>query len=128
MAPTTTAADMPLPGPGLAASISSAGAGTLIGYIGAALIQAHSQKKTRAEDASVLVAAATELTDRLLKRNTDLAKINAEARRALADLTDAVQLAMDTFEKFPDVGDGAHNRAIMVALQTALDKANQVEI
>ncbi len=119
---------MPLPGPGLAASISSAGIGTVVGYIGAALIQARSQKKTASEDASVLVGAATELTDRLLTRNTELAHINAQAREALQALVDAVQLAQDVFEEFPETGDGAHNRKMMQVLQTALDVANAVEI
>ncbi len=118
---------MPLPGPGLAASISSAGVGTLIGYIGSALIQARSQKKTKADDASVLVGAATELTDRLLKRNADLAHVNMEARKALQALVDAVQLAQDAFHEIGS--DDTHlNVDLMVTLQAALDAANAVEI
>jgi uncharacterized membrane protein YccC len=109
-------------------ALSSAGIGTAIGYVSSAVIQARSQKKTRAEDASVLVAAASELTDRLLQRNSELAHANATARRALAKLIDAVQQAENVFERFPEVGDGATNRAMMALLQEALDVANQVEI
>ncbi len=107
-------------------SVSSAGIGTAIGYISAAVIQSRSQRKTNAEDASVIVQAATELTDRLLKRNADLAHVNMEARKALSALIVAVQLAQDTFEDLPT--EIPRNIKLMSVLQKALDKANSVEL
>ena len=108
--------------------LSTAGIGTGVGYIAAAVIQSRSTKKTSADDANAIVGAATELTDRLLKRNEQLAHANAQARNALSKLIQAVQTSQDVFEKFPEVGDGANNRAMMIVLQAALYLANTIEI
>lgn len=111
------------------ASVSSAGFGTAIGYVASALIQAHGQKKSRADEASVLVAAASELTDRLLKRNTDLAHVNAQLRHALGTLIDAVQTAQDNFNDLPpEIRQGKRSSIdVMAVLQAALNVASDVE-
>lgn len=98
-----------------------------IGYVGAAAITARSQRKSKIDEAQVLVEVATEITDGLLRRNRELAHINAGLRRALQKLTVGVQIAQDTFERFPETGDSAANRSMMALLQEALDIANSVE-
>jgi hypothetical protein len=112
----------------IVASLSSAGIGTAVGYIASAMIEARAHRKTKADDAGALVNAATELTDRLLRRNSELAHANATARNALGKLIIAVQKTQDLFERFPEVGDGAFNRELLVTLQLALDAANLVEM
>src|SRR5271166_5392348 len=109
-------------------SVTSAGVGTAVGYIAAAIIQTRSQRESDEDKAGALVTAAATLTDRLLTRNRELSHTNTQLRRALNKLIDAVQLAQDTFEHFPTVGDGKHNREMMEVLHTALDIANAVEL
>ncbi len=110
----------------LVTSFSSAGIGTGIGYITAALIQTRNHKRTKAQDVSALVTAANTITDRLMQRNNELIHINAQARQALSKLVDAVQAAQDRFRELPDVCD--ESTTLMATLQAALDAANAVEI
>jgi hypothetical protein len=75
--------------------------GAAIGAIGSALVGARSHRN---EGASALVDAATQLTDRLLKRNNDLTDIEQDMRRMLIRLSDAVTVCE---RQHPHVSDDA---------------------
>ena len=60
------------------AGLSTAGIGTGVGYIAAAVIQGRATRKTKADDSNAIVSAATLFADRLLTRNSDLAHVNAQ--------------------------------------------------
>src|SRR5271167_2026914 len=115
-----------MPAGNIVTSITSAGVGSAVGYIAAAIIQARSQRETDENKAGALVEAAATLTDRLLTRNKELSSTNRHLRQALNKLIDAVQTAQNVFEHFPDVGDGLANRDMMAVLQLALDAANAI--
>lgn len=110
--------------------MSAAGVGTAIGYLGAAVVKARASRRTRADEASVVVDAANTIVGRLLERNASLAHTNMLARAAMSKLVMAVQLALDRFEELPpeQVRDIQRNVDLMVALQAALDAANAVEL
>jgi hypothetical protein len=90
--------------------------GAAMGAIVSALIGARSKK---AEGAGALVEAASELTDRLLTRNTELAETERAIRKVLITLSDAVTGCL---HEYPHQSDACMDilRAANQAAQTIL--------
>lgn len=110
-------------------ALSSAGIGSALGYVGAAMIEARSHKRTKTDDAGALVTAATQLTDRLLTRNSELAHTNSQLRVALNALMTAVQLAQNTLHDLGEgVCDDCSSRQLMVVLDQALTAAEGIAV
>jgi hypothetical protein len=101
--------------PAAFAALVAASLGTAIGAISAALIRARS---IRAEGAGALVQAASQLTDRLLARNTDLSEELHTMRLILDELDEAV---VDLLYEMPHPSDSTLDR-----LREAHHKAQEI--
>lgn len=102
-------------------ALAYAGVGAGLGTVGAAAIASRSGKaQSRAEATSLLTNSAVGFSERVSAHNIELTKENREAREALINITDAMDLvldAMDTLLKQVVVNGGRD--AIQMAITTA---------
>jgi saccharopine dehydrogenase-like NADP-dependent oxidoreductase len=96
------------------AALVTGGVGAAVGGVGTAIVQSMSHKgESRAAAADLVTNAAGNLADRLDKMNTRLVQENAQMRKALVALTEAVE------ELLPAVGDDQTRRRVQKAITAA---------
>jgi formiminotetrahydrofolate cyclodeaminase len=95
-------------------ALVTGGVGAAVGGVGTALIQSVSHKgESRAAAADLVTNAAGNLADRLDKLNTRLECENAQMRKAMVALTEAVE------ELLPVVTDEPTRRRVQKAISAA---------